>query len=95
MHLLPEKLRLAKENFVTGCLSGCVFSEQKKDLRNKVKMTLQCSHISLSLFQTPRRRHPVVSGRESPDFCVGPGGVFVLPQYVRFSLAEELRQCFP
>ena len=58
-------------------------------------MSLECSHRSLSLFQTPGRRHLVVSDRESPDFHVGPGGVFMLPQYVGFSLVEELKQHFP
>lgn len=55
-------------------------------------MSLECSHISLSLFQAPGRRHLVVSGRESPDFHMGLGGVFVLPQYVHFLLVEEPSQ---
>lgn len=62
---------------------------RKTDFINKVKMSLECSHVSL--FQTPGRRHLVVSDRQSPDFRMGPGGVFVLPQYVHFSLVEELR----
>lgn len=90
-----EGLTLVKEKFVIGYLSGCVFSEQKKDFINKVKMSLECSHIFLSLFQTPGRRYLVVLGGESPDFHVDPGGVFVLPQYVHFLLFKELGQHFP
>lgn len=37
----------------------------------------------------------MVSDRESLDFHMGPEGVFLLPQYVSFSLVEELRQHFP
>lgn len=42
---------LVKENFVIGCLSGCVFSERKKDFINKVKMSLECSHIFYLCFR--------------------------------------------
>ncbi|KAM6250734.1 uncharacterized protein M6G45_009036 isoform 2-T2 [Spheniscus humboldti] len=41
-----------------------------------------------ALLSAPGRRHLVVSGRESPDFHMGPGGVFVLPQFV-FTLPPE------
>ncbi|GAB0195727.1 C-factor-like [Grus japonensis] len=47
-----------------------------------------------ALLSTPGTRHLVVSGRESPDFHLGPGGVFVLPQF-DFTLApkKEVLEC--
>lgn len=80
---------MPKENFVVGCLGGHVFSEQKKDLISEAKMSLEYSNISL--FQTPGMRHQVISDGERSRFRMGPGGIFVLPKYVGFSLLEELR----
>ncbi|PKU29687.1 coiled-coil domain-containing protein 81 [Limosa lapponica baueri] len=47
-----------------------------------------------ALLSNPERRHLVASSRETPDFRVGPGGVFVLPQF-DFMLPPEEEALVP